>query len=57
MEDKLTLAFAVEGPQTTFGGRGVANGKFYFMRQVQAADSLMLLTRLATHSPDSGLHH
>jgi len=30
MEDKLTLAFAVEGPQTTFGGRGVANGKFYF---------------------------
>lgn len=29
-DDKLTLAFAVEGPQTTFGGRGVANGKFYF---------------------------
>ena len=29
-DDKLTLAFAVEGPQTTFGGRGVPNGRFYF---------------------------
>ena len=29
-DDKLTLAFGVEGPQTTFGGRGVPNGKFFF---------------------------
>ena len=29
-EDKFILAFAVEGPQTTFGGRGVPNGKFFF---------------------------
>jgi hypothetical protein len=29
-DDKLTLAFGVEGPQTTFGGRGVAATKFYF---------------------------
>ncbi|HMI49890.1 MAG TPA: hypothetical protein VK525_00160 [Candidatus Saccharimonadales bacterium] len=28
-DDKFTLAFAVEGPQTTFGGRGVANGIFF----------------------------
>jgi hypothetical protein len=28
--DKLTLAFAVEGPQTTFGGRGLPTGRFYF---------------------------
>jgi hypothetical protein len=28
-EDKLTLAFSVEGPQTTLSNRGVANGKFY----------------------------
>jgi len=28
-DDKFTLAFAVEGPQTTFGGRGVTNGIFF----------------------------
>ncbi|HLZ12068.1 MAG TPA: hypothetical protein VKP58_05725 [Candidatus Acidoferrum sp.] len=29
-DDKLVLAFGVEGPQTTFGGRGVPNGRFFF---------------------------
>jgi hypothetical protein len=28
-DDKLTLAFAVEGPQTTLTQHGVANGKFF----------------------------
>jgi hypothetical protein len=28
--DKLSLGFSVEAPQTTFGGRGVANGLFFF---------------------------
>jgi hypothetical protein len=31
--DKFVLAFSAEEPQTTFGGRGVANGKFFFNAQ------------------------